>query len=318
MTQEYCIAWWNLENLFDSVNADRPEWLKKKLAKELKGWTTSILEKKITNLAAIINSMNGGEGPDLLGVCEVENKTVLEKLVGRLNPERRYAVVHHDTADKRAIDVAFLYDSRKFQATDQFDYVVRKRNATRDIFQVNFKTNSGKTLVCLGNHWPARNAGVYESEPYRVIAAETLSYWIDRIPNYTDDCTPILVMGDFNDEPFNRSLKEYALSENSSKRVSSKRSKKPYLYNCMWNLLAKGKGTYYFDSWNMLDQFLVNKHFFGKETCFSFSEAEIYAPKKILKNSKPRKFGRPSNKKSFDADGYSDHFPIIISIVEDS
>lgn len=316
MENEYFFAWWNLENLFDSVNADRPDWLKKKLAKELKGWTTEVLEKKLKKLSEIINSMNAGNGPDLLGVCEVENKTVLEKLVNKLNPTRQYAIAHHDTTDKRAIDVAFIYDSEKFEATHQFDYVVRKRNATRDIFQVNFKTKNGKILVCLGNHWPARSAGQYKSEPYRIIAAETLSYWIERIPDYTGDCTAILAMGDFNDEPFNRSMKEYALSQNNSKKVSSKRSKKPYLFNCMWKLLAEGKGTYHFDSWNMLDQFLVNKHFFGDDSCFNFADTSIYTPKEIVKNSKPKKFGRPSNKRSFNPEGYSDHFPIILKVLE--
>lgn len=313
---DYYVAWWNLENLFDSVNADRPEWLQKKLVKELKGWTVGVLEKKLNNLSKIINSMNNDKGPDLLGVCEVENKVVLEKLVNKLNPSRNYKIAHHDTSDKRAIDVAFIYDANKFEAAGQFDYVVRKRNETRDIFQVNFKTNSGKILVCIGNHWPARSAGQYESEPYRIIAAETLSYWIEQIPKYTGDCSAILVMGDFNDEPFNRSMKEYALSQNNPRKVSSKRSKKPYLFNCMWDLLAEGKGTYYFDSWNMLDQFLVNKKFFGDKSCFDFSDSDIYVTKELLKNSKPRKFGRPSNKRSFDPNGYSDHFPIVVNVKE--
>ena len=123
-------------------------------------------------------------------------------------------------------------------------------------------------------------------------------------------------MGDFNDEPFNRSMKKYALSQNNPRKVMSKRSKKPYLYNCMWDLLAEGKGTYYFDQWNMLDQFLVSKNFFGSKSCFNFSDCQIFAPDELLKNSKPRKFGRPSNKRSFDFDGYSDHFPIVINISE--
>jgi len=293
---DYYVAWWNLENLFDSVNADRPEWLQKKLNKELKGWTTSVLEKKLNNLASITKSMNDHQGPDILGVCEVENKKVLQKLVAKLNSNRNYKVVHHDTSDKRAIDVAFIYDSDKFKESYSNDYVVLKRNETRDIFQVNFTTNSGKVLVCIGNHWPARSAGQYESEPYRIIAAETLSYWVERIPDYTGDCSAILVMGDFNDEPFNRSMKKYALSQNNPRKVMSKRSMKPYLYNCMWDLLAEGKGTYYFDQWNMLDQFLISKNFFGSKSCFNFSDCQIFAPDELLKNSKPRKFGRPSNK----------------------
>lgn len=109
---KYSIAWWNLENLFEVEGfSGRPEWLATKLQKELAGWTSDVLEKKLINLALVIKSMNGGSGPDLLGVCEVENESVLQKLISKLNlPSRNYQVVHADTQDQRGIDVAFLFD----------------------------------------------------------------------------------------------------------------------------------------------------------------------------------------------------------------
>ena len=67
---EYYVAWWNVENLFDFDESDtRPAWLQKKLANELKGWSTTVLDKKINQLAGVIQQMNGGKGPDILGVC---------------------------------------------------------------------------------------------------------------------------------------------------------------------------------------------------------------------------------------------------------
>ena len=115
-----------------------------------------------------------------------------------------------NSKDGRGIDVAFIYDSKKFVLKRQFSQWVLKRNATRDIFQVNLKIkNSEVEMVCVGNHWPARIGGVYETEPYRIIAAETLSYFHQRIAEEMGKNTPILVMGDFNDEPFNRSVQEY-------------------------------------------------------------------------------------------------------------
>ena len=67
-----------------------------------------------------IAQMNTGRGPDLLGVCEVENRFVLDRLVdGRatqlLPVPRSYAVVHADTDDARGIDVAFIYDDTLFE-----------------------------------------------------------------------------------------------------------------------------------------------------------------------------------------------------------
>ena len=147
MTMEYFIAWWNLENLFDVANStDRPEWLQKKLKSELVGWNNTVLNNKLKQLALIISQMNNNNGPDLLGVCEVENKTVLDKLVDALTfTGRNYAVVHSDTGDARGIDVAFIYDNDLFKKPankDIFSHVVVKRNATRDIVQVNFQTKS--------------------------------------------------------------------------------------------------------------------------------------------------------------------------------
>ena len=140
MAEDYHIGWWNLENLFDLENANRTEKLKRTLGKELKGWNSSVLNKKLSQLSKIISQMNSKKGPDILGVCEVESKGVLKKLVTNLQiPQRSYKIAHADTKDKRGIDVAFLYDSKKFTAGKKFSQWIVRRNATRDIFQVNFK-----------------------------------------------------------------------------------------------------------------------------------------------------------------------------------
>lgn len=166
--REYYIGFWNLENLFDTEQAKRPAWLQKHLKQELLGWSEAILEEKLSRLAVGINSLNAGQGPDILGVCEVENAAVLKRLAGKLEGgSRRYGVVHADTQDQRGIDVAFLYKKAAFQACEQFSHVVLKRNATRDLLQVNFQTkSSGQKLVLIGNHWPSRRGGSDLSAPY--------------------------------------------------------------------------------------------------------------------------------------------------------
>lgn len=191
------IAFWNVENLFDTEDSQaRPEWLKKELANELKGWNSEILDRKIEQLAFIIRQMNGRKGPDLFGLCEVENKPVLEKLVQGLAPlGRQYAIAHHDTSDKRGIDVAFIYDQNVFTASEQFFRVILKRNATRDIFQINFKSVDGKELIIIGNHWPSRTGGEFEREPYRMIAGETVGYWMEKIDDIKGRDSAVVVMG---------------------------------------------------------------------------------------------------------------------------
>ena len=114
---DYFFAWWNLENLFDlETSASRPDWLQKRLKKELEGWNADVLNTKLAQLSRIIKQLNNGTGPDLLGVCEIESKSVLEKLLARLDlPGRKYDIVHSDTRDQRGIDVAFIYDTKRFR-----------------------------------------------------------------------------------------------------------------------------------------------------------------------------------------------------------
>lgn len=317
---EYFLGWWNLENLFDvEGSALRPEWLQNRLKSELKGWSNQVLQKKLTQLATIIAQMNQGQGPDILGVCEVENKAVLEKLLGNIAiPGRRYAVVHSDTRDARGIDVAFIYDSKLFykpQKRHVFHHVVLKRNATRDILQVNFKTKSpAKTdFVMIANHWPSKLGGDLESEPYRIIAAETLSYWLERIPEKMGKNVPVIVMGDFNDEPFNRSISHYALALKDSQKVVSARSQKPYLFNLMWRLQEDGVGTHFYDGWGMLDQVMVNRPMLNNDNGLQLitGSCQIFKSAEITRRGKPRRFGRPSSQSSYDPEGFSDHLPVF-------
>ena len=136
---EHYIAFWNVENLFDVENApNRSEKLQKQLAGELEGWTEDVLKEKVSRLAEVISALNGGRGPDVLGVCEIENRSVLDRLVEGLAPlGRRYGVAHADTRDKRGIDVAFIYDRGLYKRDAFFQHFILRRAATRDIVQVN-------------------------------------------------------------------------------------------------------------------------------------------------------------------------------------
>ena len=316
---KYYIAWWNLENLFDVENStQRPEWLKKSLKKELRGWNKKILNKKIQQLSKIVLKMNDGKGPDILGVCEIENKSVLHQLVDSLSSlGLNYKIAHHDTSDQRGIDVAFIYDSDKFEFKGQFFHIILKRTATRDLFQVNLKCkSSGRDLILVGNHWPSRSGGKLFTEPYRIIAAETLSYWHERILEKKGKDVAILIMGDFNDEPHSRSMTQYALSTNSKTKV--KKSKSPRLFNLMWPLMGKGLGTYYHDNFPyILDQFLVSKGFIRANAHIKVKPDSVKIEKSEMMRGTykvPKRFGRLSAK--LDTKGFSDHFPISLVLEE--
>ena len=319
--QEYYIAFWNLENLFDVENSSqRPQWLQEELARELRGWDESVLELKVEQLARIIRQMNGGRGPDMLCVCELENKPVLERLLGKLlSLGRTYDIAHHDTSDQRGIDVAFIYDRALFSAHEQFSHVILKRAATRDMFQVNFKTAQNKLLILVGNHWPSRSGGQYESEPYRMTAAETLSYWAHRILEIQGRHTAIIFMGDFNDEPFNRAVTDYALAGSNLQKVLN--ADVPRLVNLMWKFHGEGIGTHYFNNFpNVLDQFWLSRGLFMPAGDFALVQNSVAIerfPEMVATGMypRPRRFSRPSAG-DYDPTGYSDHFPISVRILE--
>jgi exonuclease III len=310
----YC-AWWNLENLFDTEDAARTDKLKKSIGKDLVGWTAEILDKKLSRLAEIINKMNDDKGPDIIGVAEVENKEVLMKLKNKLN-RNTYAIVHADSKDERGIDVAFIYDNGLFEAKETFFHCVMRRNATRDIVQANMKYRKNNSdIVLIGNHWPSRTAGAYESEPYRIMAGETLAYFHERIYEELNDNVPVIVMGDFNDNPYNRSIIEYALSIHSKEKIKNAKETK-YFYNLMWELLAKGEGTYFYSGFDLLDQFLISGNIILDKTFISIDEqsCRIIKIPAMMKDGKPIKFGKPKDKAGVNENGYSDHFPIAVTL----
>ena len=371
---EYYVAWWNLENLFDIENSpQRPSELQQILEKELEGWTKEILTKKISQLAKIILSMNNGNGPDVLGIAEIENGPVIEKLVNALNSNlnhRNYSHADVDSDEKRGIEVALVYDQGKFDLDtgDIISHTILRRGATRNILQVNFTTKfSGTKLVIIGNHWPARSAGVLETEPYRIAAGESINYFHKEALKKFGENTAVLVMGDFNDEPFNRSLTDYALSTNSLSKLADSTVGDPHFFNLMWPFLGSGLATYCYKNYddvfktylpdyvvnnspkecyyipndpqelsrryhrrppeitlNILDQFFVSKEMiFGNKLKVKIDSVKILFedlkeelcnhPQRYLS---PRKFGRPSQKVSYDPDGFSDHFPISLLLEE--
>ena len=349
--EQYFIAWWNLENLFDVENStQRSDRLKEILKEELMGWNDEVLNKKISQLAKVVSKMNDGNGPDILGVCEVEDGPVINKLVNKIKDTvpRAYEVVHEQYDDKRGIEIAFIFDGSKFEiakdsktGTDLvFSHRVLREEATRNILQVNLKIkNSNTPIVLIGNHWPSRTIGDLQTEPYRIAAADALSYFHKRILEEHGEDTPIIVVGDFNDMPFNRSLMDYAFSTPYREQVANSKHI-PFFYNLMWPLITQGFGTYYFrkkepdpchDKYitypNMLDQFMVSKSI-AFEKRIRVKKDSVRVNKVIGEYSLfeekysyevPKKFGRPTKcgePSEMNKEGFSDHFPISFIIQE--
>jgi hypothetical protein len=303
------VAFWNLGNLFDTVDDPISNDFDFTPAK---GWTAATQQAKVANLAAVIDAMFDGTGPDLLGICEVENEPTLQQLVDAVTVRDDLRILAFDDGpDVRGIDCALVFSNQKFQPFTIGDpeppspkgHVIHNRYPTRDIFEAPLRVLDNGAAVAeilvYVNHWPSRSQGRYESEPLRIAAANHLGRLIDGRLKFTrqqlhamnDSAasmnvvqqrwnTNVIAMGDFNDEPFNRSvLEELGASSGLDKLeeavkksggnqhlpdvVAYAKLQAP-LFNCMWPVSATpDRGSLFFGdgipTMNVLDQFIVSR-----------------------------------------------------------
>ncbi|WP_203295273.1 endonuclease/exonuclease/phosphatase family protein [Luteirhabdus pelagi] len=317
------IAFYNLENLFDYE--DDPVTFDDDRTPEGKDhWTKEIYEAKLKNMAKVIAEIGSdvtGTSPALLGVCESENRRVLDDLVNQ-EPlvDKNYGIIQFDSPDRRGIDVALLYQKRLFTPTNYKAYPLMiydeddrtKRVYTRDQLLVSGMLDGEKIHVIV-NHWPSRSGGEARSRPKRMRAAELNKKIIDSLFS-EDPYAKIITMGDLNDDPTSPSVKEVLEAKENRDDVDIKE-----LYNPMEEMYDKGIGTLAWrDSWNLFDQMIVSHELLKKDyATYRFYKAGVYN-KSYLANPRGRYQGYPyrSFVNGFTG-GYSDHFPVYIYLIKE-
>ena len=346
------IAWWNLENLFDTVDDPISRDFEFTPAQ---GWTEEAYAAKRANLAAVLDELHGGQGPELLGVAEVEGDQVFADLLAETaNPHLKVVEDPGGTSDLRGIDVSLAYDERRLSVVERRSHVVYMRYRTRDIFEVVFElTDTGERLVVMASHWPSRRIGRRESEPLRIAVAENLSYLVrehllvdsityeelrdagDLAPVQARWETPVLLMGDFNDEPSDSSVVDHLQASSELDRVTGPtndidgfraqtadyRETDAFLYNPCWRFLApENVGTFFISStpageafanrYQVLDQLVVSRGLLEPSGLrLDLDSVEIFsAPSVATPTGRPRPFDRGTLK------GTSDHLPLVATL----
>ena len=312
----FFVANWNVENLFDTVddpdNDGDDEFLPNNPTTR---WTQVRYETKLDNLAQVINGMNQDEGPDILGLEEVENEEVVRDLVDRLTV-KSYGIVHIDSPDPRGIDTAMLFNRSRFALLESHAHKVPlKWGETRDILHALLEDRDGDKLHVLVNHWPSRGGGVEESEQKRVIAARTLARIIERI--YQREPTArIVILGDFNDEPSDRSIRDVLDVEFFPAPSGAYDPAK--IYNLASGKAKEGQGSFYhaYDGnvdWRMYDQVMVSGTLL-QNTGERQSKVSLWVDKPAFMVEE-HGWDKGSPVPTFEGQedylgGYSDHFPI--------
>ena len=311
------VAMWNLQNLFDTT--DDPQINDEEFLPNSEiEWTDERLDKKMYNLARIIRMMNNGNGPDLLGVCEVENQSVLETMIEKYLSDLNYSVAYLESPDKRGIDNGLIFKTENFKLLNlQADTVhLADEWPTRLIFGVNLLTKDNDNITVFVNHWPSRSGGQIESEPNRIAAAKTLRTAVDRIFSNNAEAN-IIIIGDFNDDPVNVSvletLRAYPIKCDSLPSDFEINSESE-LFNLAYQSFEDGLGSFkYKDTWNMLDQIIVSGSLItGPQIKYICNSFEVYKPQVIVTQSgKYEGAPFPTYGGRRYLGGYSDHFPVM-------
>ncbi|MFK5983427.1 MAG: endonuclease/exonuclease/phosphatase family protein [Flavobacteriaceae bacterium] len=318
------IAFYNLENLFDTEN-DPVTFDDDRTPDGKDHWTEEIYQAKLKNMAKVIAEIGAdvsGTTPAIIGVCEVENRKVLEDLVNQ-EPllKKDYGIIQFDSPDRRGIDVALLYRKKLFTPTNYKAHELiiydnndsTKRIFTRDQLLVSGMLD-GEKIHFIVNHWPSRSGGEERSRPKRIKAAKLNRQIIDSLFS-EDPYAKIITMGDLNDDPSSPSVKNHLKTERKAKNLKMKE-----LYNPMEDMARQGLGSLaYRDNWNLFDQMIISTELTKKDfSTYRFYKAGIYN-KTYLVNAHGRYKGYPY--RSFSGGGftggYSDHFPVYLYLIKE-
>jgi hypothetical protein len=296
------VAFYNCENFYDTthqLSVNDQEFL----PNSAKGYSATRYAQKTAQLGKVIfglGQLGTKEGVALLGVAEIENQYVLEKVI-QSNAIRKYQYqyIHFNSKDPRGIDVGLIYQPRFFKPYQYKTYSLKDANhfqdyATRDILLVKGQLQQQWVYIMV-NHWPSRRGGSSLAKKNRIWAATTCKRIMDSI-QIVDPNAHWIVMGDFNDNPTNKSLKTLGLDN-------------PFL-----PLFRQGKGTLAFrDSWNLFDQILLSHNWQSYDSALTYYKSIIYKTHDMIE-TQGKYTGYP--KRTWNGDqfrgGYSDHFPVAL------
>ena len=317
----YMVAFYNLENLFDIY--DDPETHDEEFLPDgVKQWNETKYQKKLSNMERVLFDMAAinKEYPIVIGVSEIENRSVLEDLVSQPKLKgANYRICHYDSPDARGVDVAFLYraDVFKLEGSDNIKLVVEELPdfRTRD-FVVMWGTIEGVPFYFLVSHWPSRLGGKEASQFKRDACAKQIREIKDELlaknPN-----TKVIVMGDFNDDATDASLVKVMGAKGKTKDLVAGDFFNPY-----FAMLRAGLGTLaYQDAWNLFDNICVTENLVNAPE----GKLRLIKGKKYYGNifTRPYMLQAEGQYKGYPLrtfvtnnfqNGFSDHFPVYIYI----
>lgn len=318
----YGVGFYNLENLFDTCHDEGHndyEFLPDGGYK----WTGLKYSNKLKNMARVLAEMGTDKLPNIgcaiIGVSEVENAKCMEDLCNQEPLKARgYKFVHVEGPDYRGVDCALIYNPRMFQIRDvklvPYVYVLEKDSArnTRGFLTVS-GTLAGEHVVVIVNHLPSRGAESF----YREEGGRQLRIVKDSLVK-EDPNAKIIIMGDMNDDPQDKSM---AVSLGAKRKM--KDVEKGGLWNPWWDTLTNGTGTLMYDGkWNLFDQIILSQTLLDQKKK-DYSTLKYFAHQIFRRDYLFQKEGKyKGNTLRTHAggvwlNGYSDHLPTVVYVVKE-
>ena len=290
------IAFYNVENLFDTI--DGPNNDAEFLPTGKKKWNSDKFIEKVNHINKVFCELNT---PMLIGLCEIENVTVLNEIISENKALKYYKTVHYDSKDARGIDVGMIYNSKKLKVADQgfirYTLPGQTKATSRDIVWAKFNYKK-ESFYAMTNHWPSRRGGTEKSEAKRLKAANSARHFIDSLLNI-DANTKIILMGDLNDYPSNNSV-QLIMEKLQPKIVSSSN---------------KFGGTHnYKGEWNILDHICISNGWGNGKLRSTSNHGTIHTTEELLSTYKGNIVPFRTYGGAKYLGGYSDHLPVYIEL----
>ena len=311
--RKFTVLCYNVENLFDCID-DTTKRDEEYLPGGLRGWNYQKYNTKLWNIARVIVAAGAWDPPAIIGLCEVESRKALEDLT-LYSPlsQLRYSFVHFESPDARGVDVALLYQPQEFRPIISKPFAVSFPDApnskTRDVLYVKGLIPTEDTLHVFVCHFPSRLGGETESEPRRIFVAGMVRNLVDSVFQ-SNMHAKMLIMGDFNDYPDNRSMLHVlkALPPEIHPHHQT-------LYNLMYPLHLSGKGSHMHDGiWGALDQIIVSGNLMNNDRFSVVSEnVRIFDAGFLLTDDEKHLGKQPF--RTYNGfkylGGFSDHLPVM-------
>lgn len=324
------IVSYNVENLFDTIHDERINDVEF-TPEGAKHWTSHRYHRKLQHISQTISRVGGRIWPSLVTLVEIENAGVIEDLLhlyGLWGKGYRYVITN--SLDPRGIDVAMLYRITDLELLSKSEYAVDFTNApykkSRNVLECKFRLPNNDTLYAYGVHFPSRREGVGKSEPLRCdvvhLIRDRINHLYASLSSKSRLNTHFIVMGDFNEENYEKAIKEVLSALDVLPKDSvSYLNGYPHLYSLMspkiepWAKRNHPLGSYFFHhQWQQLDHFIISHSLLKPNSLTQYQTGSAYnfmAPFLVSEHSSLQdSFPFRTYGGNFYMGGYSDHFPI--------